>query len=75
MEEFERRIKALNWLALNTRWQEDDGGGERKLENIVRERLGNGSRVRVVEVESVGEVGEMMRSAGLDEMFQSVFRL
>jgi hypothetical protein len=72
VDEFERRIKSLNWLALNTRWQED--GEEAKLGPVVCKRVYS-SRLKVIEVENVSEVGELMREAGLEEMFQSVFRL
>jgi len=75
VEEFERRIKGLNWLALSTRWQEVDpiDASEEKLGGVVGARPGQ--KGRVIEVESVSEVGEMMRLAGLEDMFQSVFRV
>jgi hypothetical protein len=54
------------------RWQEE--GSEEKLGAIVGARL-DSSRLRVIEVESVSDVGELMRAAGLEEMFQSIFRI
>jgi hypothetical protein len=72
VDEFARRIKSLNWLALNVRWEEEST--EEKLGPVIDKRV-DSSRLRVVEVESVSEVGEIMRVAGLEKMFQSVFRL
>jgi len=70
--EFARRLKSLSWLALNGRWEEESAS--EKLGPVVDKRV-DSNRLRVVEVESVSEVGDIMRAARLEEMFQSVFRL
>lgn len=73
--EFGRRLKGMNWLALSTRWTEtvalEEGD---KLSKVVNERVGD-TRVRVIETDDLSKVGELMREAGLEEMFNSIHRM
>lgn len=75
VNEFGRRLKGMNWLALSTRWTEtvalEEGD---KLSKVVKEKVGD-MRVRVVETDDLSKVGEIMREAGLEEMFNSIHRM
>jgi hypothetical protein len=79
--EFLKRIKSLNWQALTVRHEEiEDVPASASVHATARlreplERTFGFHKPRAVEVEKMGTVSEIMKTANLEDMFKSAMKL